>query len=113
MEAKEFNVEVVYRQRAIYRVQAKDRETAERMGATAWQNGGESMVAGYRWSEIQSVHASEEVDPQRSDLDTQVVLRFLRQRERLILRLGGGGAGPSPNDAIFADQVAGELSAEL
>jgi hypothetical protein len=109
MEAKEFDVEVVYRQRAIYRVRARDRESAERMGAAAWQNGDESVVAGYDWSEIQSVSASEEVDPERSHLDTQVVLRFLREREQLILRLGGNGSGPSPNDAISAAQVAGDL----
>jgi hypothetical protein len=109
MEAKEFDVEIVYRQRAVYRVRAKDRESAERLGAAAWQNGEESGLAGYDWSEIQSVHVSDEVDPQRSHLDTQVVLRFIREREQLILRLGGDGSGPSPNDAISAAQVAADL----
>jgi hypothetical protein len=109
MEAKEFDVEVVYRQRAIYRVQAKDRESAERIAAAAWQNGEESSIAGYDWSEIQSVHASEELDLQRLDLDTEIVLRFLREREQLILRLTGNGSSPSPNDAISAAQVAGDL----
>lgn len=109
MEAKEYDVEVVYRQRAVYRVRAADRETAERLAMECWQNGEQSAVAGFEWSEIESVQAWEGMDEQREQGDAELVLRFLRERERLIQRLGAGGLGPSPNDAISAAQVASDL----
>jgi hypothetical protein len=109
MEDKAYEVEVTFRQRAIYRVHAPDRETAERIAVERWQEGGESMVAGFDWSELEGVQASDARDSDREGEDAELVLRFLRERERLILRLGAGILGPSPNDAISAAQVASDL----
>jgi hypothetical protein len=109
MEAKEYDVEVVYRQRAIYRVRAADREAAEQAGIECWQTGVESVVAGYDWGEVEGVLIAETSDAERDEQDAQLVYRFLRERERLIRRLGGIGLGPSPNDAISAAQVASDL----
>jgi len=109
MEAKEFEVEVVYRQRTIYRVTAADQEAAKRIGVSLWQKAEASEVAGYDWSEIESIHAAVANDSERQGQDAELVLRFLMERERLILRLGGGALAPSANDAISADQVASDL----
>jgi hypothetical protein len=109
MEAREYDVEVVFRQRAIFRVRANDREAAERLGVERWQSGEESEVAGYDWCEIEGVNVTEGADEERVEQDAELVLRFLRERERLILRLGGRVLGPSPNDAISAGQVASDL----
>ncbi len=108
MEAKEFDVEVVYRQRAIYRVRAADREAAERAGLECWQMREKSAVPGYDWGEVEGVFVAESVDLRREQEDAELVYRFLRERERLIRRLSGG-VGPSPNDAIAASQVACDL----
>lgn len=109
MEPREYDVEVVYRQRAIYRVRAADREEAERVAMEVWQRGGASEVPGYDWCEMEAVYASEGAEPQRTEQDAELVLRFLQQREQLIARLGGGVLGPSANDAISAGQVASDL----
>ncbi|CAN5781112.1 hypothetical protein BH23GEM6_BH23GEM6_00360 [soil metagenome] len=109
MEAKEFEVEVVYRQRTIYRVRAADQEAAKRIGVSHWQNAEASAVAGYDWCEIESIHATVANDPEREEQDGELVLRFLKERERLIMRLGGGALAQSANDAISADQVASDL----
>ena len=42
-------------------------------------------------------------------MDVEVVYRFLAERERLILHLGGDPFNPSANDAIAAAQVAADL----
>lgn len=109
MATNEFDVEVVYRQRAIYRVQAADREAAESLGLDRWQQGEPSTIAGFDWSDIESVQALEAAPEERRREDAELVLRFLKERERLILRLGGAVLGPSPNDAISAAQVASDL----
>jgi hypothetical protein len=109
MEAKEYDVEVVYRQRAIYRVRAADRESAEKAAVQCWQSSEESVVAGYDWAELDGVYVAESPDEQREEQDTQLVFRFLRERERLIRRLAAGGLEPSQNDAISAAQVAADL----
>lgn len=109
MEAKEYDVEVVARQRAIYRVKAADRESAEDAASERWKRGEPSDVEGYDWSELESVGAAERPDPARRDEDAELVLRFLRERERLILRLSGGVFGAAGNDAISAVQVASDL----
>lgn len=110
MESKEYEVEVAYRQRAIYRVQAADRETAERIATERWQESEPSDVAGYDWCELETVVASPAAGPAQREQDAELVFRFLRERERLILRLGAVQLfGPSPNDAISASQVASDL----
>lgn len=106
---KEYEVEVVYRQRAMYRLHADDRETAERLAAERWREGAPSDLPGCDWSELDAVRAEEAPEPERRQQDAEVVLRFLRERERLIQRLGGDLLNPSTNDAISAAQVASDL----
>ncbi len=48
----QYEVEVVHRQRAIYRVQANDREEAERLASERWRQGDPSDLPGYDWSEL-------------------------------------------------------------
>lgn len=109
MESREYEVEVVHRQRAIYRVSAADREEAERLAVERWQHGEPSVFPGLEWCELDGVHAQEAPDAERMAQDAELVLRFLRERERLILRLGGAGAHATGNDAISASQVASDL----
>lgn len=106
---KDYEVEVVHRQRAIYRIRANDRQTAERIAAERWRGGDASDVPGYEWSELVSTSGQGAPDPERSRQDVEVVYRFLRERERLIQQLGGDPFNPSANDAISASQVASDL----
>lgn len=106
---KDYDVEVVHRQRACYRVHAKDRETAERIAAERWRLGEPSDVPGYDWSELVSTQGQSASDPERINQDLEVVYRFLHERERLIQQLGGDPFNPSANDAISASQVASDL----
>jgi hypothetical protein len=105
----QYVVEVVFRQRAVYRVEAADRQTAERLGAERWREGDPSSAPGYDWCELEAVRAVEASEPERSEQDAELVLRFLKERERLILRLGGDLFHRSVNDAISASQVAADL----
>lgn len=106
---REFEVEVVHRARSVYRVQAHDRETAERIAASRWREGERSDVPGYDWAELASCTAFPVAEPDRAAMDVEVVYRFLAERERLILHLGGDPFNPSANDAISAAQVAADL----
>jgi hypothetical protein len=106
---REYQVEVVHRQRAIYRVAADDREAAERLAVERWRDVAPSEVTGYDWCELDSVRATEAAPPERSEQDAELVLRFLRERERLIQRLGADLFNPGNNDAISASQVASDL----
>jgi hypothetical protein len=105
----EYQVEIVFRQRAIYRVRAADRESAERAAAEQWRDGGASEVPGYDWSELDSVNAVEAPESSQLEQDAQLVLRYLREREQLITRLGAGSLNPGANDAISAAQLASDL----
>lgn len=105
----EYEVEVVYRQRAIYRIKAADRQSAERLASERWRQGDPSAVPGYAWAEVETIRATEAPDPARREQDGELVLRFLRERERLILKLGGDVFNRSVNDAISAAQVAADL----
>lgn len=109
MDLKEYEVEVVYSHRAIYRVSAADRERAEQLAAERWKQGDPSDVPGFDWAALEDVRAAEAPDTARRAEDAELVLRFLRERERLILRLGGALFGSSNNDAISASQVASDL----
>lgn len=109
MDPKEYEVEVISRQRMVYRVSAADRERAEEKAAERWKRGDPSDIEGYEWSELQATHAKEIPDARRRAEDSELVLRFLRERERLILRLGGSIYGGTNNDAISASQVASDL----
>ena len=107
--SNQYQVEVVFRQRAVYRVEAADRQAAERLAAERWREGAPSIAPGYEWCELESVLALEAPDDTRREQDAELVLRFLKERERLILKLGGDIFNPSMNDAISASQVAADL----
>lgn len=107
--SNQYEVEVVFRQRAIYRVEADDREAAERLATQRWKEGAPSVVPGYDWCELESVRAGENRDEEEHAQDAELVLRFLQERERLILKLGGDLFNPTMNDAISAAQVAADL----
>lgn len=106
---RDFEVEVIFRQRAVYRIRAMDREAAERIAAERWRSGEGSDVPGFEWSELVSCAGYPWPDPERARQDVEVVYRFLNQRERLIQQLGGDPFNPSANDAISAAQVAADL----
>ena len=106
---RDFEVEVVHRDRAVYRIRAADREEAEKLAADRWRTGDDSDVPGYDWSELISCVGQPAADAERSRQDVEVVYRFLNERERLIQQLGGDPFNPSANDAISASQVAADL----
>lgn len=106
---KDYEVEIVHRQRAVYRIRAKDREAAERIAARRWRDGDPSDVPGYDWAELVSSIGQTAADAERARQDVEVVYRFLSERERLIQQLGGDPFNPSANDAISASQVASDL----
>jgi hypothetical protein len=106
---RDFEVEVVHRNRAVYRIRAVDREAAEKIAAERWRAGDESDVPGYDWSELISCAGQPAADAERGRQDVEVVFRFLNERERLIQQLGGDPFNPSANDAISASQVAADL----
>lgn len=108
MESKDYEVEVVHRQRMIYRVRADGREEAERLAAERWQREEPGDVPGYHWCELEAVVASDS-EHAAQEQDAELVLRFLRERERLILRLSAGHPLGGGNDAISAAQVASDL----
>lgn len=104
-----FEVEVVFRQRAVYRVEAADREAAERLAVESWRENVPSIAPGYDWAELETVTATEAPDPLRTSQDAELIHRFLKERERLILKLGTDVFSRGSNDAISAAQVAADL----
>lgn len=106
---REFHVEVVHRERAVYRVHAPDREAAERLAAERWRREEPGEAPGYDWSELISCTAHDAPDAERARQDVELVYRFITERERLIQQIGGDPFNPSANDAISADQVAADL----
>ena len=106
---RDFEVEVVHRDRAVYRIRAADREEAEKLAADRWRTGDDSDVPGYDWSELISCVGQPAADAERSRQDVEVVYRFLNERERLIQQLGGDPFNPSATAAISASQVAADL----
>ena len=106
---KDYEVEVVHRQRVIYRVRANDREAAEQIAARRWRAGDHSDLPGFDWTELVSAAGHPAAEPDRLEQDAEVVYRFLQARERLIQQLGGDPFNPTANDAISASQVASDL----
>lgn len=109
MSTKQYEVEVVHRQRVVYSVEAPDRETAERRAAVLWRQGREGSMPGCSSSELETVHAFAPTEPDQLAQDAELVLRYLQERERIIAHLAGDLYNPSLNDAISADQVAADL----
>lgn len=104
-----YEVEVIYRRRAFFLVQAADRETAERRAIERWQKGASSEIPGYDWCEIEEVRTGDAANEERQTQDAALILRFIRERERLLLRIGGDPFSPAGTDAISADRVAADL----
>ena len=109
MQTSEFYVEVIARQRSLYRVEAVDGDTAERLAAARWQRGDSSDTRGYDWCELDGVRASPAPDSDRRFQDEELILRFIREREHLLMKLGGSLTSLSLNDAISAAQAARDL----
>jgi hypothetical protein len=109
MENREFQVEVICRQRSLYTIAAADAETAEKMAAERWQRGDQSDLHGVDWCELEDVEALALTDVTSGEADDELLLRFIRQRELLLIRLGNNLLDPSINDAISAAQAAADL----
>ena len=109
MRTREYQVEVTCRQRAYYRVAAEDADEAERIAAQRWHRGERSDLKGVEWCELESVRAEDHLDEVHRGQDDQLLLRFIREREALLVRLGHSLLEPSVNDAISADQAASDL----
>ena len=109
METKEFQVEVIGKQRSVYRVQAQDVESARRLAGDRWQRADPSDVEGFDWCELQAVRAVEVRGSALQEQDDQLLLRFIRERERLLFKLGSAFVAATANDAISAAQAAADL----
>jgi hypothetical protein len=109
MDNRQYQVEVVSRQRTIFQVEAADVGAAERIAEERWQRGDSSDVVGFDWQELEGVRVHPAADPSRDIQDDALTLRFIGEREQLLLRLGGRLIGASMNDAISAGQVARDL----
>ena len=109
METKEFEVEVVGRQRSVYRVEASDAESARRLAGERWRRAEPSDLEGFDWCEVDSIRAIEVKDSAIQDQDEQLLLRFIQERERLLFKLGSPLMAATANDAISAAQAAADL----
>ncbi len=109
MENKPYEVELVYRQVVRYRVEAADREAAERLAIEMWRNEDEGLLLGHECCELVSITAAEAQDPDRSAQDCEVALRFLRDRELVIETLDDDIFNPTVHDAVSAEEVARHL----
>jgi hypothetical protein len=110
MGAKEFKVDLVCHQRSVYLVRADDAAAAKRLALDRWQRVEPSDVAGFDSAEIQAVQVEEAADTLRQAQDDELILRFIREREKLLNRLGSEVSGTTPsNDAISAAQAARDL----
>jgi hypothetical protein len=110
MQPNRFQVEVVCHQRLLYHVDAENAASAERLAAHRWKKGESSDVPGFQWCQLESATATELPDQIVQVQDEALLLRFIGERERLLMRLGGNLLSASVNDAISASQVAGDLS---
>ena len=108
MEPREFEVEVIGRERTVYRIQAPDAESARRLAGERWQRAEPSDLAGLDWSELDTIRAVEARGSAIQEQDDALLLRFIQERERLLFKLGAFGAASS-NDAISASQAAADL----
>ncbi len=109
MEAKQFEVEVVYQQRTRYLVEAADEEEAERLALDQWQSDEEEdLLYDEDREEVVAVSAIEIQDAQGAE-DRATVLRFLRDRELVIETLDRDLFNPTVHDAVSAEDVARHL----
>lgn len=109
MDKKEFEVEVVCRQRAYYRVQAVDGDAAAEAAIERWRRGEPGDTPAHTPCELVAATASEASDVLRQTQDDELILRYVREREHLLVRLGGSMLNSAANDAISAQQAATDL----
>jgi hypothetical protein len=109
MEERSYSVSLVCRQTLRYRVSAPDRETAEQIAMEKWQHGEPADSGFNECSVVEEVLASTQPDDEDLDGDSEVALRFLRTRERLLEQLDGELANPTIHDAVSAEEVATHL----
>mgnify|MGYP006198272269 CR=1 FL=1 len=75
------------------------------MAARRWQGGEPGDIAGFEWRELASMSVAPAPDQSGEQQDDELVLRFIRERERLLTRLQESVLGPSLNDSISAMQA--------
>jgi hypothetical protein len=109
MDSEQYLVEVICRQRAVYRVRAKDAGAARKQATARWRGGEPSDLPGFDWCDLEATYVSPAPEPVAETQDQELLLRFIRERERLLLRLGGSQLDASLNDAISSTQAAMDL----
>lgn len=109
MKTKEFQVELVSRQRTVYTVRARDVEGARRVAMERWRRDDPADLGGFEWSELEHARAIETARSPHQTQDDELTLRFIREREGLLIRLGSTFFSATMNDAISAHQVAADL----
>ncbi len=109
MTDRKFHVEVVARQRTVYLLDASDAQEAERLAFRRWQHGDPGDLVGFDSSHLERAFVAEAGDETRQAQDEELVLRFIRERERLLARFGGNLLTAAGNDAISASQAAADL----
>lgn len=109
MERKSFQVEVVCSQRLLYLVDAEDPAGAERIAMERWQGRQASDLTGFDRCQIEAIHAERTPAAESQAQDDELLLRFIREREGLLTRLGGNLLAASANDAVSAFQAAADL----
>lgn len=109
MKTKEFQVEIVSRQRTVYTIRARDSESARRVAMERWRREDPGDLCGFDWSEVEQVRAIETGRLPHQSQDDELTLRFIREREGLLIRLGSIFLSATMNDAISAQQVAADL----
>jgi hypothetical protein len=109
MELKRYEVEVVFRQKVRYTVEAADRQAAERAATAAWKQGDCAAQVGSECCELEAVRVVDLPGEDVRAADREAALRFLRDRELVIERLSEDAFNPSVHDAMSADEVARHL----
>jgi hypothetical protein len=106
MSDNDFEVEVEARGRVVYHVRAENASLAEQAALARWRRGDPGDVPGREESELTALRCVPLAEEIRASQDDELIVRFLKERENLILRLSGNLVAASVNDAISAQQAA-------
>lgn len=109
MEQKVYEVALACRQVVHYRVEAADREEAERQVLDMWKRGDEAARVGDESCQVDSIESLEVPDEASIAADCEIALRFLLTREEMIEQLDGDVFNPTMHDAVSASEVAMHL----
>jgi hypothetical protein len=109
MEKMRFRVEATCRERTVYIVEAQDAEEAKRLALGRWQGDEPGDIAGFEWRELASLSVATAPDASGERQDDELVIRFVRERERLLTRLQESVVEPSLSNSISAMQAALDL----